>query len=120
MCIRDRGEVFLGREFSQAQDYSQQTAVEIDQEVRRLVMENYERAKQVIIDNLEKLKAIAEALLEYETIDTDDIDLLVSGGKIARKPIVASKKEEPAAKDKAARPSPLFPTPRPKEEPEPA
>ncbi|MBI4508721.1 MAG: ATP-dependent zinc metalloprotease FtsH [Deltaproteobacteria bacterium] len=117
-------QIFLGREIAQHKDYSQQTAVEIDEEVRRMVMENYERAKHLILENLDHLKAIAEALLEHETIDTADIDLLMSGGKIERKPplspAVSSEKKE-LAKEK--RPS-LFP-PRPvtgtvKEEPEPA
>jgi len=114
--------IFLGREFSQHQDYSQQTAIEIDTEVRRIVMENYERAKQVLLANLEKLKAIAEALLEFETIDTADIDVLMGGGKIERKPPTP-----PVAPERAAapvvkpRPS-LFPRPGGpvKEEPEPA
>src|SRR6185436_17856611 len=62
-------QIFLGREFAQHSEYSQQTAIEIDGEVRRLVMENYERAKAVLLANLDKLKAIAEGLLEYETLD---------------------------------------------------
>src|SRR5262249_35586370 len=100
-------------------DYSQQTAIEIDVEVRRIVLENYERAKQVLNANLDKLKAIAEALLEHETIDTADIDTLMAGGKIERKPPppppVERKDERTATK---VRPS-LFPRPG-KEEPEPA
>jgi cell division protease FtsH len=112
-------QIFLGREFAQHQDYSEQTAIEIDSEVRRLIMENYERAKKVILENLDKLKAMAEALLEFETLDTADLDVLMGGGKIERQPppppVVADKKEP--LKEK--RPS-LFPSPRPKEEPEPA
>ena len=85
---KPEGEVFLGRELSRSNNYSESTAVEIDAEVRRVVFENYERAKQVILANLDKLKAIAEALLEYETIDTADIDVLMGGGKIDRPPPV--------------------------------
>jgi cell division protease FtsH len=111
-------QIFLGREIAQHQDYSEQTAVEIDVEVRRIIMENYERAKQLVSSNMDKLKAIAEALLEYETIDTADIDNLMAGGKIERKPpippIPVEKKDT-----KEKRPSTLFPA-RPKEEPEPA
>jgi cell division protease FtsH len=111
-------QIFLGREIAQHQDYSEQTAVEIDVEVRRIIMENYERAKQLVSSNMDKLKAIAEALLEYETIDTADIDNLMAGGKIERKPpippIPVEKKDT-----KEKRPSSLFPA-RPKEEPEPA
>ncbi len=114
-------EVFLGREMGQHADYSAQTAVEIDAEVRRLVMENYERAKQVLLANLDKLKAIAEALLEFETIGTEDIDRLLAGGKIDRKPptSLSNVTSEPKpAKDKFAA---LFPgRPGGKTEPEPA
>jgi cell division protease FtsH len=113
-------QIFLGREMTQHQDYSQQTAIEIDAEVRRLVLENYERAKQVLSENLDKLKAIAEALLEFETIDTADIDALMAGGKIDRQPpappVVTERKEAPAPAK--VRPS-LFPRPG-KGEPEPA
>jgi cell division protease FtsH len=110
--------IFLGREFAQHQDYSEQTAVEIDQEVRRIVIENYQRAKQVVTVNLDKLKAIAEALLEYETISTEDIDLLMNGNKIERKPPIPSNRKEDPAKDREKKG--FFPRPLGKEEPEPA
>jgi cell division protease FtsH len=110
--------IFLGREFAQHQDYSEQTAVEIDQEVRRIVIENYQRAKQVVTVNLDKLKAIAEALLEYETISTEDIDLLMNGNKIERKPPIPSNRREDPAKDREKKG--FFPRPLGKEEPEPA
>ncbi len=112
-------QIFLGREMTQHQDYSQQTAIEIDSEVRRLVLENYDRARQVLNENLDKLKAIAEALLEHETINTADIDVLMEGGKIERTPPPAT----PERKDERATPTKVRPSlfPRPgKEEPEPA
>jgi cell division protease FtsH len=113
--------IFLGREFAQHQDYSEQTAIEIDQEVRRLVMDNYARAKKVVTENLDKLKAIAEALLEFETLSTDDINVLMDGNKIERKPptppAVPLKKDEPA-RDREKKG--FFPRPLGKEEPEPA
>jgi cell division protease FtsH len=113
-------QIFLGRELDRHQDYSQQTAIEIDTEVRRLVLENYERAKQVLLANLDKLKAIAEALLEFETIDTADIDALMNGGKIERKPPTPPPTPERTPVATATKPRPsLFPRP-PKEEPEPA
>jgi cell division protease FtsH len=117
------GEVFLGRDFASQKDYSEQTAIEIDAEVRRIVIENYERAKKVILDNLEKLKAIAEALLEYETIDTTDIDALMGGGKIDRKPPTGRsperKQPELAEKEGGKKLPSFFPNPG-KTEPEPA
>ncbi len=71
-------EIFLGREISQHRDYSEQTAIEIDREVRRLIIENYERAKTLITDNIAALKALAEALLEKETLDAPEIEKIVA------------------------------------------
>ena len=74
-------EVFLGRDFGDAgKEYSEQTAVEIDSEVRTIVTANYDRARKAVMDNLDKLKVLAEALLEYETVDGAEIDTLFSGG----------------------------------------
>jgi len=71
--------IFLGREIAQHQDYSEQTAMEIDREVRRFIMENYERAKEIVQGHQEKLHRLAEALLEREVLDGPEIDRLVSG-----------------------------------------
>jgi cell division protease FtsH len=71
--------IFLGREIAQHQDYSEQTAMEIDREVRRIVMENYERAKGLIQYRLETLHGLAEALLEREVLDGPEIDTIVKG-----------------------------------------
>src|SRR3954463_16438990 len=71
------GEVFLGRDFGDSgKEYSEDTAVQIDGEVRKIVTANYERAKKVVVDNVDKLKMLAEALLEYETVDGVEIDTL--------------------------------------------
>jgi cell division protease FtsH len=114
-------EIFLGREMTKGADYSEQTAIEIDGEIRRLVMQNYERAKQVLLANLEMLKSIAEALLEHETIDTADIDIIMAGGKIERaKPLVASNSYQPVKKPVEEKRPALFPGGRSKGEPEPA
>jgi cell division protease FtsH len=71
--------IFLGREIAQHQDYSEQTAMEIDREVRRIVMENFERAKALIQCRLETLHGLAEALLEREVLDGPEIDAIVKG-----------------------------------------
>jgi cell division protease FtsH len=71
--------IFLGREIAQHQDYSEQTAMEIDREVRRIVMDNYERAKELIRQRLETLHSLAEALLEREVLDGAEIDVIVKG-----------------------------------------
>jgi len=69
--------VFLGRELGSQRDYSDQIAMEIDKEVKRLVMENYERAKRLLTDNMASLKGLAQALLEKEVLDSADIDQII-------------------------------------------
>ncbi len=70
-------EIFLGREISQHRDYSEHTAIDIDNEVKRLVMENYERAKTIIQTNMKALRAIAEALLERESLEGPEIEQII-------------------------------------------
>lgn len=70
-------EIFLGRDFTQQQDYSESTAMEIDAEVRRIVLESYQRAKAILASNLQLLHKIAENLLEKEVLDGAEIDALV-------------------------------------------
>ena len=70
-------EIFLGREISQHRDYSEHTAIEIDNEVKRLVMENYERARTIIRTHMKALRALAEALLEKEVLDAPEIEKII-------------------------------------------
>ena len=70
-------QVFLGRELGSQRDFSEQIAMEIDQEVKRLVMENYERAKRLLTENMVTLKGLAQALLEKEVLDASDIDQII-------------------------------------------
>jgi len=72
-------QIFLGREIAQHRDYSEHTAIEIDREVKRIVMDNYHRAKQLIQDREAVLHRLAKALLERETLDAADIDAIVNG-----------------------------------------
>jgi cell division protease FtsH len=72
-------EIFLGREISTRRDYSESTAIDIDNEVKKLVMDNYERAKNILRENIKALRAIAEALLVREVLDAPEIDKLISG-----------------------------------------
>src|SRR5689334_4263209 len=67
-------EIFLGRDFTKKVDYSEQTAIQIDTEVRRILLEAYERAKLFLRRNLEALHKMAETLLERESIDGNEID----------------------------------------------
>jgi cell division protease FtsH len=77
---RKEEEIFLGREIATKRDFSEQVALEIDHEVRRLVTENYERAKRILTDNMASLKALAEALLEKEVLDALEIDQILIQG----------------------------------------
>jgi cell division protease FtsH len=71
--------IFLGREIAQHRDFSEETAVKIDEEVTGIVTENYTRVKQLLTDNLSSLHRLAESLLERESLDTDDIHKFVKG-----------------------------------------
>jgi cell division protease FtsH len=70
-------EIFLGRDFTQKADYSRSTAVEIDAEVRRIILESYHRAKDLLKTNLRLLHKVAEKLLEKEVLDGSEIDAIV-------------------------------------------
>ncbi len=72
-------EIFLGREIVQHRDYSEHTAVVIDEEVKQLVLSNYERAKKLLTENKKALIALAEALLEKESLDALEINRIVQG-----------------------------------------
>ncbi len=72
-------QIFLGREIAQHQDYSEDTAIKIDQEVKRIVMDQYERARQIMLENREITEKMALALLEKETLDALQIRRIVAG-----------------------------------------
>ena len=70
-------QIFLGRDFTQQQDYSESTAVEIDMEVRRIIQECYNRAREILTTNMDILHRMARELLEKEVLDGAEIDVLV-------------------------------------------
>jgi cell division protease FtsH len=76
-------QIFLGREIAQHQDYSEDTALRIDQEVKRLVTENYARAQELLTAHKQPLLDMAEALLVHETLDADQVRRLAAGQAIA-------------------------------------
>ncbi|WP_305881903.1 ATP-dependent zinc metalloprotease FtsH [Endozoicomonas sp. SCSIO W0465] len=81
----DEGEVFLGKSYGSGgsrMNVSGETAKIIDEEVRRVVDECYSRANQILVDNRDKLDKMAEALIQYETIDSDQIDDIMSGREV--------------------------------------
>jgi cell division protease FtsH len=75
--------VFLGREMIRSKDYSERTAQEIDAEVRRIIDSAYQTAKDLIQANRDKLELIANALLEYETLDGQQVEEIVRTGKFS-------------------------------------
>ncbi len=78
--------IFLGREITQHRDYSEDTAIQIDKEVKRIVNGGYERAKSILSNNRETLERIAQALLEREVIDANEVKLLMEGKPLPEKP----------------------------------
>jgi cell division protease FtsH len=74
--------VFLGREISQQRDYSEKTAIMIDEEVRSLVDGAYNHARQLLVDNEDKLHTLAMALLEREVLDGDQVERILNGEKL--------------------------------------
>ena len=83
MYAEEEGEVFLGRSMgSQNSNVSGETAKLIDEEVRRIIDECYATAKKLLVENRDKLDAMAEALMKYETIDADQIDDIMNGRQL--------------------------------------
>ena len=99
--------IFLGKEISQHRDYSEKTAIAIDEEVRSLVEGAYNRARQLLTDNVDKLHILALALLEREVLDGEEVEKVLRGEKL-----------EPIVRDRGGdRPSPAAaPVEEPKRE----
>jgi cell division protease FtsH len=75
-------QIFLGREISQHRDYSEDTAIKIDQEVRKLVTAGYNTARQIVSDNRDILERIAKALIEREVLDAVELKMLVDNQQL--------------------------------------
>ena len=86
-------QVFLGKELSRAQNYSEETAQKIDIAIKQVIDEQYDRAKGILQENISALHASAEALLEYETIEGKHIHEILEHGKILS-PVITSKPDE--------------------------
>ena len=95
LYAEEEGEVFLGKSVTKSKHMSDGTAKLIDQEVRTIIIENYERAKKIINDNIDILHAMKDALLKYETIDSAQLDDLM-----ARRPV----REPQEERDEAQKP----------------
>ena len=88
-------QIFLGREIAQHRDYSEDTAIRIDAEVKKIVDGQYARAEKIIKDNKDALIRLAEALLEHETLDSVQIRRVIAG-----LPLDGTETKSPASEDK--------------------
>jgi cell division protease FtsH len=75
----EEGEVFLGKSYGKQKTVSDETAHSIDSEIRTIIDRNYQRAMEILQQNEDKLHSMADALMKYETIDADQIDLIMEG-----------------------------------------
>ena len=80
------GQVFLGRDLHNEQNYSDAIAYEIDLEIQRIIKESYERCRQILTENRDKLDLIAKTLLEVETLNAEQIHYLVENGRLPENP----------------------------------
>jgi cell division protease FtsH len=69
--------IFLGKEIARHKDYSEKTAIDIDEETKKIVLEAYDTSKKLVTENLDLLEALAKSLLEKETMDGAEIDALI-------------------------------------------
>jgi cell division protease FtsH len=105
---RKEEHVFLGREIGQAQNYSEETARVIDDEVKRIVMEQYSRARELLTTHLDQLKRLADALLTHETLSGDDVDVVFKGGTLPERPSRLLKSTRPDVASTKAPTAPLL------------
>lgn len=82
-------QIFLGREIAQHKDYSEKTAEAIDEEIRHIITERYEYSRQLLADNRALLEKLAATLLEKETIDGVEIDIIIKSvtGNAEKSPV---------------------------------
>ena len=101
-------EVFLGHSVTQSKNVSEETARTIDAEVRSIIDSAYARATQILTDNKHELEALAQGLLEYETLSGDEIRTVLRG-----EPVVRNRPDEPINQGRGSVPSSGRPNPRP-------
>lgn len=100
----NEGEVFLGRSVTKTTHISEKTMQAVDAEIRRILDEQYKRARQVIEDHQEEMHRMAKALLDWETIDSDQIDDILAGKepRAPKAPVTGSAKPAPVKEEKSA------------------
>lgn len=107
----DNEHVFIGRDMMQRKDYSEHTAQEIDAEVKRIISEAYNIAKEIISTNRDKLELIAKALLEFETLEGNQVEEIIRTGRFTPPPPTPQVDAPTGAQ--AATPLPEVPKPAP-------
>ncbi len=111
-------QVFLGRELSQRHVVSAKLAELVDSEIKDLLDDAYTQATEILTEKIDVLHAMADALLERETLDRDDVEALLRGKELPRRPVVAEAKQEPqplpSGEVRPSRAGPALGTPPPK------
>ncbi|MGB7622357.1 MAG: ATP-dependent zinc metalloprotease FtsH, partial [Terriglobia bacterium] len=107
-------QIFLGREIAQHRDYSEATAIKIDQEVKKIILLGYERAKDLLNENRDTLIRISEALLEREVLDLNEINRIIEGLPLEARP------SSPTSTPAQTAPSPAATPQKPGQKPIPA
>ena len=103
----NEGEVFLGRSVTNQKNVSEATMQKVDSEIRKIIDEQYKIARNLIEDNKDKMEAMAKALLEFETIDSDQIDDIMNGKKPRPpKPSSTSKPDDDSADSNSGKSDP--------------
>ena len=98
---QQEGSVFLGRDYNKSHNFSNEVANEIDMEMRKIIDECHAKATEIIKQNMDLLKLIAESLLEQETLTKEEIDYLVANGHLPKDDQeVSGEKEEKVVKTK--------------------
>lgn len=108
--------VFLGRDFAQRhQDYSERTAVSIDEEISRIVADQHQVANKVLMEHRLQLDALAHALLERETLDSEEIQAVIEGRPLPEraKVIIPSWSDKEKAQKEKRRAASIFGAPKP-------
>jgi cell division protease FtsH len=98
----DDGEVFLGRTVTRHKNLSDETAHAIDEEIRSVIDRNYLRTEEILRENIDKLHAMADALIKFETIDSEQIDDIMAGRPPRTPQDWPSDEEPPPSKDSEA------------------
>jgi cell division protease FtsH len=117
---KNQQEIFLGRDLTTSRDFSEDTAIKIDQEVKKFISSAYQRAEQVLTTNREALTRIAEALLVREVLDVNEVNLLIEGKPLPEFVRRAPPQPAPPETTQVLKPQPAQPGIPPRERPQPA